>query len=221
MKAKTLNIDGCRISIRLMDASYIMCEDEGEKNVVVDVSCRHMSRCWPNPLYSTYYRKLLEAYGIGPVLVREGERIIGFMPVSVVNCGVPELPHCIHYTGGINLGAERHIDLAMVEKGTSIPFAELQAKEIRIGCMSVHPKIRGKNMAALMIQYIIDWAGEHGWDRVRARAMLDNEPLSFYPAQSYWQRLGFKQSGPVRTFGPSKDPVEQSKAVDLIFDLKK
>jgi hypothetical protein len=111
MEPKILDINGREISIRLMDASYVMCEDEKPRGVTVDVHCRHLSPCWPNPLYSTYYRKLLGAYDIGPVFVWEAKRVVGFLPVSVVSCGIPELPHCVHYTGGMAYGAERHIGL--------------------------------------------------------------------------------------------------------------
>jgi GNAT superfamily N-acetyltransferase len=217
---RLMNIDGHSISVRLMDESYIMCEDERKAGLTVDISCRQLSGCWPNPLYSAYYRKLLAAYVVGPVFVWEDRRIIGFLPIMVPHCGLPQLPHCIHYVGGMSFGAEAHMDLPMVEKAAALPFEQLDHKEIRIGCMSVHPRMRGKNLAASMVQYLADWGREKGWDQLKARAMLDNEPEAFYPTLSFWLRLGFKQVGPVRPFGPSSDPIEQSKSVDLVLDLR-
>jgi GNAT superfamily N-acetyltransferase len=198
MERQSLELNGNQLSMKLMDTSYIMCDDEKRQNVIVDVGCRYTSPRWPNPLYSAYYRKILSTYGVGPVLSWIGKRIVGFLPMSVPDCGVPELPLCIHYTGGISYGAERHIDLAM----------------------SVHPTLRGRNLGELMIHYMVNWASENGWDRVIARAMLDGEPLSFYPTCSFWLRAGFKQIGPVCRFGPSIDAIDQSNAVDLVFDLR-
>jgi GNAT superfamily N-acetyltransferase len=221
MEPKIVDIDGRKISIRLMDASYVMTEDEDARGVVVDIHCRHLSPCWPNPLYSIYYRKLLEAYGVGPVFVWEAKRVVGFLPISIVACGIPELPHCVHYTGGMAYGAERHIDLSMVEKAEALPFRLLDPKEIRTGCMTLHPELRGRSLAVSMIDYMLDWARTRGWERVRARAMIDGEPQAFYPTYSFWVRLGFEPVGPVRLFGPSKDPIDRAQAIDLALDLRK
>jgi GNAT superfamily N-acetyltransferase len=220
MERQSLELNGNQLSMKLMDSSYIMCEDEERHNVMVDVGCRYMSPCWPNPLYSAYYRKILSTYSVGPVLIWIGKRIVGFLPMSVLDCSVPELPLCIHYSGGISYGAERHIDLAMIEKALPQPFSQLERKEIRIGCMNVHPTLKGRNLGELMIHYMVNWARENGWDRVIARATLDGEPLSFYPTHSFWLRAGFKQIGPVRRFGPSNDAIDQSNAVDFVFDLR-
>ncbi len=206
-------------SIRLMDETYVMCEDERTKGVIVDVHCRHLSPYWPNPLYSTYYRKLLQAYGMGPVFVWEQERIVGFLPMSIVECGVPELPHCVHYTGGLAYGAERNVDLSMIEKAQAVPFQELNPKEIRIGCMTVHPGYRGRSLGVSMIEQLVDRARGRKWERVRARAMLDGERAAFYPTLSWWKKIGFETVGEMRTFGPSDDPIDRSRAVDLALEL--
>jgi GNAT superfamily N-acetyltransferase len=220
MESKDITVGNSRISIKLMDESYIMCEDEKRTGITVDVECRHISPRWPNPIYSLFYRRLLKAYGIGPILVWQGRRIVGFLPVTVPSCGIPEPPLCVHYTGGLSYGAEKNTDLTMIENATEVPFEKLSSKEIRIGCMSVHRNMRGRNLAAQMIQYLVDWAREHGWDRIRARVMLDGEPQAFYPTSSWWISLGFKPDGKIRTFGPSKDPIDLSKAIDLALDLR-
>jgi GNAT superfamily N-acetyltransferase len=206
-------------SPRLMDETYVMCEDERIKGVIVDVHCRQLSPCWPNPLYSSYYRKLLDAYGIGPVFVWEDKRVVGFLPISVIDCGIPELPHCVHYAGGLAYGAKRHIDLSMVEKAHALPFDQLSRKEIRIGCMTLHPAHRGRNLGTSMIEYLCDWARDRRWEKVRARAMLDGEREAFYPTSSWWKALGFKSAGEVRRFGPSGNPIDRSQAIDLVFEL--
>lgn len=221
MESQTIDINGCAIDIRLMDASYIMCEDERRKNVSVAVGCRQLSPCWPNPLYSVYYRKLLSAYGIGPVLAWENKTIVGFLPIGVPACGLPQVPLCIHYSGGLAYGAERHMDLAMVESASLLPFPKLKRKEIRIGCMSVHQRFRGRNLSVLMIHYMVNWARQNGWTKVTARAMMDGEPLSFYPTLSFWLGIGFEPVGQVRRFGPSRDPIDLSNAMDLELDLTK
>ena len=220
MGPKDVKISGNVISIRLMDESYVMCEDERKEGVVVDVECRFMSPRWPNPLYSAYYRKILKAYGVGPVLAWQGRRIVGFLPVIVPGCSIPELPLCVHYTGGSGYGAEKHIDLAMIENTVEIPFDELNCKEIKIGCMSVHRNMRGRNLAASMIQYMADWARGNDWNQMRARVMLDGEPQAFYPTSSWWMGLGFKTIGTGRSFGPTKSAIDRSKAVDLMLDLR-
>jgi hypothetical protein len=86
MEPQSIDINGSAISITLMDATYIMCENERARNVTVAVECRQLSPCWPNPLYSVYYRKLLSAYGIGPVLAWENKKIVGFLPIGVPAC---------------------------------------------------------------------------------------------------------------------------------------
>ena len=220
MKPKDIDIGGNPISMKLMDESYVMCEDEWKTGITVDVECRHISPRLPNPLYSVYYRRLLKAYGVGPVLVWQDKRIVGFLPVTIPNCGIPQPPLCVHYTGGLCYGAEQHVDLAMVENAVEVPFEQLSKKEIRIGCMSVHRSMRGRNLAASMILYVVDWAREYGWDRVSARVMMDGEPVSFYPTRSFWTRLGFKQIGPVRRFGPSGDFIDQARGVDMELDLR-
>jgi GNAT superfamily N-acetyltransferase len=219
MGPKELVIDGDTVSIQLMDESYIMCDDEKKSGVKVDVDCRHMSPRWPNPLHSLYYRKVLVAYGVGPVLAWQGRSIVGFLPATVPDCGIPEIPLCVHYTGGLAYGAEKHIGLGMVENSSAVPFAQLKKKEIRLGCMSVHRSLRGRSLAAFMIQYMTDWARQNGWDRLKARAMMDGEPMSFYPTHSFWLKLGFKTEGPPRRFGPSDDPIDMARAVDLTLDL--
>jgi GNAT superfamily N-acetyltransferase len=211
---------GTPLSIAVMDHSYVMCEEENTKGVIVDVHCRHLSPCWPNPLYSTYYTKLLDVYGVGPVFVWEGKRIVGFLPVSVSNCGIPELPLCVHYNGGLAYGAEQHIDLPMVQNAKAIPFEKLSSKEIKIGCMTVHPGLRGKGLAVSMIEHLAHWARDRGWERVRARAMLDGESEAFYPTSSWWKELGFRPVGGIRPFGPSRNPIDRSKAIDLELDLR-
>jgi hypothetical protein len=65
VEPRILDISGKELSTRLMDESYVMCEDEKQKAVTLGIHCRRLSPCWPNPLYSTYYRKLLDAYRIG------------------------------------------------------------------------------------------------------------------------------------------------------------
>jgi len=219
MEAQSLEINGYELLMKLMDSSYIMCEDETSQGVTVDVGCRHLSPCWPNPLFSLYYRKLYEAYAVGPVIVWHHKRIVGFLPMSVNGCGLPQMPLCVHYTGGIAYGAEYHIDLPMIQGAIPYPFDKLTHKEIGIGCMSVHHAMRGQNLARLMIQYIINWGRQNGWDRVVARAMMDGEPYSFYPTSSFWIGAGFKPIGPVHRFGPSGDAIDQSRAIDLAFDL--
>jgi hypothetical protein len=71
---RRIDIDGRSISIRLMDTSYVMCEDERQKGVELGIHCRQLSPHWPNPLYATYYRKLLDAYAVGPVFVWDARR---------------------------------------------------------------------------------------------------------------------------------------------------
>ncbi len=203
-----------------MDETYVMCSDEHPARVLLDVHCRQLSPCWPNPLYETYYRKLLEAYGLGPILVWEGKRVVGFLPVSAIGCGIPELPLCVHYTGGLGYGAERRVDLNMVTGSTPLAFDLLEKKEIRIGCMTLHRQWQGKGIAVSMIDCIAGWARNHGWQRIRARAMVDGEPEAFYPTSSWWQRLGFEPAGPVRSFGPSAAPIDRSNAIDLVLNLK-
>jgi GNAT superfamily N-acetyltransferase len=208
------------MSIRLMDDTYIMCEDERAAGVTLSIHCRSLSPRWPNPLYSGYYRKLLEAYGIGPVLLWEGKNIVDFLPVSVVNSGIPELPLCVHYTGGLAYGTERHVDLSMIIEANPLPFERLETKEIRIGCMTLHPRLQGRGLAVSMVGCLVDWVRKRGWHSIRARAMADGEPHAFYPTFSWWQRLGFKPVRPVRPFGPSSDPIDRADAVDLLLDLK-
>jgi GNAT superfamily N-acetyltransferase len=108
----------------------------------------------------------------------------------------------------------------MIEKAMEIPFGQLNIKEIRVGCMTVHRSMRGKNLAAQMISFLADRAREYGWDRIKARVMLDGEPQAFYPTSSWWMGLGFKSDGQIRAFGPSKDPIDLSKAIDLVLDLR-
>jgi GNAT superfamily N-acetyltransferase len=117
-------------------------------------------------------------------------------------------------------GAERDVDLSTVEATEALTFEQLCSKEIRIGCMTLHSSVRGRGLAVSMIEYLLRWAREHGWKKVRARAMLDGEPQAFYPTLSWWRGLGFKAAGTVRSFGPSRDPIEQANATDLILDLK-
>lgn len=220
MEPQKIEINGYQLLMKLMDTSYIMCEDEISQNVKVDVGCRYLSPCWPNPLFSTYYRKLLTAYNVGPVIVWHHKRIVGFLPMSVAGCGIPQLPLCVHYTEGITYAAERHVDLTMIQSAEPKPFDQLALKEIKIGCMSVHHTLRGHNLAASMIQYMINWAKQNGWDRVTARVMLDGESMSYYPTRSFWVRIGFKPIGPVRRFGLTNDPYDRAKAIDLAFDLR-
>jgi GNAT superfamily N-acetyltransferase len=208
------------VSIRLMDRTYIMCEDERVAGITLSIHCRSLSPCWPNPLYWTYYRKLLASYGIGPVLVWEGKNVVGFLPISVVNCGIPELPLCVHYTGGLAYGAERHVDLSMIADADPIPFEHLEAREIQIGCMTLHSRYQGKGIAVSMIDCLVDWARKRGWRTIRARAMIDGEPEAFYPTVSWWKRYGFQPTGVVRTFGPSNDPIDRADAIDLVLDLR-
>jgi GNAT superfamily N-acetyltransferase len=208
------------MSVRMMDETYVMCEDETASGVIVDVHCRQLSPRWPNPLYSTYYRKLLAAYSLGPVFLWEQKRVVGFLPLSVVNCGIPELPHCVHYTGGLGYGAEQSTSISMIEKAEAAPFTELSPKEIRIGCMTVHPQLMGRGFGTLMIEYLVGWAKDRNWERLRARSMLDGEREAFYPTLSWWTGLGFMPIGTIRAFGPSRDPIDQAKATDLVLDLK-
>jgi GNAT superfamily N-acetyltransferase len=202
-----------------MDEIYIMCEDEREAGVTLSIHCRHLSSRWPNPLYSTYYRKLLEAYGVGPVLVWEGKNVVGFLPVSVVECGIPELPLCVHYTGGLAYGAERHVDLSMITDADPLPFERLETKEVRIGCMTLHSRFQGKGIAVSMIGCLVEWARKGGWHAIRARAMTDGVPEAFYPTSPWWKRLGFEPAGPVRPFGPSDDPIDRADAIDMVLEL--
>lgn len=219
MEPKDVNFSGNVISIKLMDESYIMCEDEKKHGIIVDIECRSISPQWPNPIYAIYYRKLLKAYGVGPVFVRQGCRIIGFLPIAVPSCGLPVLPLCVHYTGGLRYGAEKHVTLDMLQNSTPLPFEQMDIKEIRIGCMSVHWSVRGKNLAVLMVRYMVDWARKHDWNRMTARVMLDGELEAFYPTFSWWKRLGFIPIGNIRSFGPSDSPIDRSRAVDLVYDF--
>ena len=86
--------------------------------------------------------------------------------------------------------------------------------------MTVHPRFRGKNVAVSMIDCLLGRLKTQGWEQVRARAMFDGEPQAFYPTISFWLRMGFTPAGPVRSFGPSRDPIDQANATDLMLDLK-
>ncbi len=220
MEPQKIEINGYQLLIKLMDTSYVMCEDEISRNINVDVECRHLSPCWPNPLFSTYYQKLLTAYNAGPVTIWHRNRMVGFLPMSLPDCGIPQLPLCVHYTGGMAYGAESPVDLPMIQRGEPKPFAQIENKEIRIGCMSVHHSLQGHGLGKRMIQYMIHWALQNNWDRLIARVMMDDEPMAFYPTYSYWSRLGFKPVGPVRRFGMTNGPYDRANAIDLAFDLK-
>ena len=164
MKEKEIEAGSTNLAVRMMDESYIIGEDERKAGIEFGVYCRQYCPVWPNLLYATYYRKIIGAYEIGPVIIWEHKRIVGFLPVSVVGCGIPELPHCIQYTGGLAFGAEKHIDLKMINEAKAIPFNKLSPKEIRIGCMTVNPAYKGKNLGAAMVELIIDTAREKGLD---------------------------------------------------------
>ncbi len=221
MEPRKIDINGYQILIKMMDTSYVMCEDEISRKIMVDVECRHLSPRWPNPLFSEYYRKVLNAYNIGPVLVWHQNRIVGFLPMTLPDCGMPRLPLCVHYTGGTHYGAEEHVDLSMIQCAEPKPFDQIIRKDIKIGCMSVHHSLRGYGLGEVMIHYMIDWARQKGWNRVIARVMLDGEPMAFFPTRSYWARLGFEPVGPVRNFGLTNGPYDRSKAIDLACDFKK
>lgn len=96
MEPRLVYIGSRKMSIRLMDWSYLTGEDEAKYGIALDIECRRLCPSWPNPLYSAYCRKLLEAYGIGAVLVWEANRVVGFLPMTAVGCGIPELLHCVH-----------------------------------------------------------------------------------------------------------------------------
>jgi hypothetical protein len=117
MEPQKIEINGYQLLIKLMDASYIMCEDEVSQNIKVDVECRPISPCWPKPIF----RPTIENFWQPP-------------------------------------------------------------------------------MSARSWYGIIDWARQNNRDRVIARVMLDGEPMSYYPTESFWIRTGFNPKGPVRSF---------------------
>jgi len=172
------------VVLRPMDRDYIMAADEEDAGVSVEVQCRWREEPWPNLLYVTYFQKLIEAYGSCAIMAWNGRTVVGYLPFRPVGTGMPEIPFCMHYYDDG--------DLAAVEAATPVPFHALETRVLRVRCLSVKPSLRRGELDLAAAQYLVEWARDHGWERIEGWA-LSEPACAWLPDIRLWEEAGFRR----------------------------
>ncbi|MFP4383751.1 MAG: N-acetyltransferase family protein [Spirochaetia bacterium] len=77
-------------------------------------------------------------------------------------------------------------------------------------CASVahRPTLYRKGIGSAMLQYLVDWARESGWERIEGWAFEDSSTDDAYrwiPSLEFWEKAGAKR-GDVPIFSPDTPP---------------
>jgi GNAT superfamily N-acetyltransferase len=198
MEPKQIVVDEMVTVIKLMGHDYIMADNE-PPGVMVEVNCRE-GGTWPNPLYVTYFNKLIEAYGTGAIFAWQKKTLVGFLPIWPVDCGLPRLPQCIHYSPS---HPEARPNLNMIKQSTPISFGDLKSKILKVQCVAVKLALQRKGIGSAMVRYLVDWAKAQGWEKIQGWA-FENGGFNWLPDIAFWEKCGFKR-GISRVFDGS-DP---------------
>lgn len=210
MEPKTIVVDGMEAMIKPMGTDYIMSDAEEKVGILVDIECRAGAKHWPNPLYVAYYSELVEAYGTCAILAWQGRSVVGFLPFRPKDCGLPELPFCIHYFD------PEEPDLECVEQATPIPLSEMDRKMLEVRCLSVRSSLHRQGLGSEMARYLIAWARENGWQRIEGWAFAQSD-FSWLPDIAFWEKAAFKR-GTARVFDES-DPETSQRGFEFAIDL--
>jgi GNAT superfamily N-acetyltransferase len=200
MRPKSLRIDEAEITIRPMGLDYIMADTESE-GIAVELACRDCASVWPNPIYVEYYTQLTRAYGAAAILAWQSKAVVGAVPFRPLESAPRYLPHCFNYVPE----EPGDPDLTDVHGSPPIPFEDLESKTLVVQCAIVKPGLRGHGLGTAMATYLVDWAREHGWERIQGSAFIDGN-WQWLPNVKFWEKAGFSRGtdeDSTLEFGPS------------------
>jgi GNAT superfamily N-acetyltransferase len=217
VKPRRVEIDGVGTAIRPMGLDYVIAAQE-PAGISVEIGCRAAAAIWPNPLYVAYYSKLTEAYGSCAILAWQGSAVVGFLPFRPRECGLPDLPYCIHYAPGASAELDKP-DADAVTAAVPIPFADLGPKELQVHCLSVKPSLRRRGLGSALVRYLIDWAREQGWERIEGGFAFAEGGYGWLPNIAFWEGLGFTREAPRMYDG--RDPIEGKPGFGFGLDLRR
>ena len=123
------------------------------------------------------------AYGACAILAWQNQAIVGFLPFAPVDRGI-RLPHCLHY-----VAAE---EMPEVEAFIPTPKNESRRGLLRTHCLSVAQPMRRKGLGSQMVQYLVEWATAHQWQRIEGWA-FETSDFGWLPDISFWEKCEFKR----------------------------
>ncbi|MEO2005389.1 MAG: GNAT family N-acetyltransferase [Candidatus Poribacteria bacterium] len=196
----TLSIAGADDTIRPMGLDYIMASAEPE-GVTVQLTRRESGDVWPNPIYVEYYTKLTQAYGAAAILAWQDRAVVGCLPFRPQESTLKNLPHCFRYTPEV----AGDPNLAAVQRDAPIAFEDLDSKTLVVQCAIVKPELRREGLGTALVAYLVDWAREHGWERIQGSAFIQGN-WQWLPDVQFWEKAGFARGTEDEStleFGPS------------------
>ena len=220
MKPRTIDVDGTPTVIREMGNDYVVGDDPSESGVAYAIKCwpgHNVPGEWPNRPIAAYFRKMIEAYGTSAITAWQAKTLVGFLPFMPLNCGMPEVTFCVVCP------EERQTPLGDIEAAVPIPFEQLSPKVLRVQCASVamNPPLYRKGIGTAMLQHLVDWARESGWERIEGWAFADpsaDDAYKWIPSVQFWEKAGAKRGG-VPTFPPDVPPPN-GPACEFSIDLQ-
>jgi len=207
MKPKTIDIDGVPTEIRVMGSDYVVGDDPAESGVTYAIKCwpgRHVPGEWPNRPISTYFRKIMEAYGTSAITAWQEKKLVGFLPFMPADCGMPEVTMCVVCP------EDKQTPMSEIEAALPVPFERLKSKTLKVHCASVghNPPMYRKGIGYAMLRYLVDWAKEQGWEKIEGWAFTDHsvdEAYKWIPSVQFWEKAGAKR-GKAPSFPPDVPP---------------
>lgn len=141
-------------------------------------------------------RKLVEVYGSCAIIARDGNEIVATLRFY------PKALYAL--SGGEGFCLQQRYPFGPAEDLVSQrfpPLSELADKTLVVHCMMIAAphgdpgRYRRKGLATRMVQELIRWATQRGWEAIEATAYEDIPLLyaiSGAAGKSFWHKLGFQ-----------------------------
>jgi hypothetical protein len=140
-------------------------------------------------------RRLTRTYGACAIVAHDGDRIVGQLRFY------PKAVEAMEGAGGLCLQQGFPSGPADDFADRSFPaLAQIEDKTLAVHClMTGSPQqkenpYQRKGIGGRMVRALIQWAGEHGWDRIEARAFEDIPiiyEITGSAGHTFWEKLGF------------------------------
>ena len=147
----------------------------------------------PEGSIARFLRALCREYGSCGVMAVDGDSVVAkirFCPLSFSDTLSPE-SLCVQMEKEARL-------IASFDVETLTPKDALPSKALCVLCFQVASSYRGRGIATRMLETLIEWAKENGWEEIHSKAIQHIQPLldltGMWSVERY-RKLGFQVTG--------------------------
>lgn len=179
------------ITYRMMDNQTLLCRCMHGGSVPLALASDTIPQV-SQSVIERFLRKMVDSYGSCGVMALDGDTIIGvlwFYPLWIKE----------KFGGVVCIQGENYETLSHFGLNTIPGKEELPDRILWIECLMVVRSVivdyTGRGIGKGMLEYLLGWAKENQWSRIRAQAIADIKPLMLWSGMytvSRYQALGFE-----------------------------